>query len=51
MYRDDLFPRAAYRRTWHALLAATDPQLACHTMMGLLWLAHERACEADLARA
>ncbi|WP_422653084.1 IS21 family transposase [Brevundimonas sp.] len=50
VYRDDLFPRAAYRRTWDALLAATDPRLACRTMVGLLWLAHERACEADLAR-
>ena len=51
VYRDDLFPRAAYRRTWEALIAALDPRLACRTMVGLLWLAHDRACEADLARA
>lgn len=50
MYREDLFPRAALGRAWHALLAATDPRLACRTMVGLLWLPHERACEADLAR-
>jgi hypothetical protein len=49
--RDDLFPRAAYRRTWEALITALDPRLACRTMVGLLWLAHDRACEADLARA
>lgn len=51
VYRDALFPRAAYRRTWEALSAATDPRLACRTMVGLLWLAHERACEAELAGA
>jgi hypothetical protein len=50
VYRDELFPRTAYRRTWDALLAALDPRLACRTMVGLLWLAHERACEGDLAR-
>lgn len=50
VYRDGLFPRAAYRRAWEALLAATEPRLACRTMVGLLWLAHDRACEADLAR-
>ena len=31
--------------------AALDPRLACRIMVGLLWLAHERACEADLAAA
>lgn len=51
VYRDDLFPRAAYRRAWEALAAKLDPRLACRIMVGLLWLAHERACEADLASA
>lgn len=51
VYRDNLFPRAAYRRAWEALSAKLDPRLACRIMVGLLWLAHERACEADLATA
>lgn len=51
VYRDNLFPRAAYRRAWEALSDRLDPRLACRIMVGLLWLAHERACEADLAAA
>lgn len=51
VYRDALFPRDAYRRTWEALSAAVDPRLACRTIVGLLWLAHDRACEAALATA
>lgn len=51
VYRDALFPRAAYRRAWEVLIGAVDPQLACRTMVGLLWLAHDRACEAMLATA
>lgn len=49
VYRDQLFPRTAYRRTWDALTAALDPRLACRTMVALLALAHEAGCEADLA--
>ena len=49
VYRDQLFPRDAYRRTWERLCAAQPPRTACRTMVGLLALAHERACEADLA--
>ncbi len=49
-YRDKLFPRDAYRRAWEALIAAEPARVACRTMVGLLELAHERACEADLAR-
>ena len=48
-YRDKLFPRDAYRRTWEALTAAEAPRAACRVMVGLLELAHERACEAELA--
>ncbi len=51
VYRDQLFPRQAFRRTWDALLAAGPPRLACRTMVGLLALAHDRSCEADLAAA
>jgi hypothetical protein len=56
VYRDQLFPRTAYRRTWDALLAAAaagngSPRTACRTMVALLALAHERTCEAELAAA
>jgi hypothetical protein len=49
-YRDKLFPREAYRRAWDALTAAESARVACRVMVGLLELAHERACEAELAR-
>ncbi len=49
VYRDQLFPREAYRRTFDALLAAQTPRAACKTMVELLALAHERGCEAELA--
>jgi hypothetical protein len=51
VYRDHLFPRRAYARTFEALLAAGNERRACRTMVGLLALAHERACEAELAEA
>jgi hypothetical protein len=51
VYRDQLFPRAAFRRTWDALIAAQSPRQACRVMVGLLALAHDRACEAELAAA
>jgi hypothetical protein len=49
VYRDALFPRPAYRAAWERLLAAGDSRAACRTMVGLLALAHEGGCEADLA--
>ena len=49
VYRDQLFPRAGFRQTWDALIAAGSPRTACRTMVGLLALAHEQACEAELA--
>jgi hypothetical protein len=49
VYRDQLFPRAAFRNTWDALIAAGPPRTACRVMVGLLALAYERACEAELA--
>ena len=48
-WRDQLVPRPAYRQAWEALLAAGPPRQACRIMVGLLALAHEQACEADLA--
>lgn len=49
VYRDQLFPRAAYRQAFDALLAARPEREACRTTVALLALAHERGCEAELA--
>jgi hypothetical protein len=49
VYRDQLFPRAAFRKTWDALIATEPSRTACRTMVRLLTLAHERCCEAELA--
>jgi hypothetical protein len=49
VYRDALFPRPAYRAAWKRLFAGGDARRACRTMAGLLALAHDRACEAELA--
>lgn len=49
VYRDQLFPRAVFRRAWEVLITSQPPRSACRTMVGLLALAHDRACEAELA--
>jgi hypothetical protein len=49
IYREQLFPRRAYQRAFEALLANDGEKQACHTVVGLLALAHDRACEAELA--
>jgi hypothetical protein len=51
VYRDQLFPRRAYALAFDALLLGVGDRNACRTMVGLLALAHERACEAELALA
>jgi len=51
VYRDQLFPCRAYARAFEALLAAESEKQACRIMVGLLALAHDRACELELARA
>lgn len=51
VYRDQLFPREAYRHTFEWLLERIPPRAACKTVLALLVLAHERGCEADLAMA
>jgi hypothetical protein len=51
VYREQLFPRRAYQRAFEALLAGDSEKPACRTMVGLLALAHERVCEAELAEA
>ena len=50
VYRDQLFPRRAYARAFAALLAKESDKRACRIMVGLLALAHDRACEAELAQ-
>jgi hypothetical protein len=51
VYREQLFPRRAYQRAFEVLLANDSEKQACRTMVGLLALAHDRACEAELAAA
>ncbi len=49
VYRDQLFPREAYRLTFERLREELAPRAACKLMVELLSLAHERSCEAQLA--
>ena len=49
VYRDQLFPRQVYARTFEFLLDRLEPRPACKIMVKLLALAHDRACEAELA--
>ncbi|HKA58547.1 MAG TPA: IS21 family transposase [Gemmatimonadales bacterium] len=49
VYRDRLFPRPAYKRTFDVLRERCGDRHACKVMVELLMLAHERACEAELA--
>jgi hypothetical protein len=50
VYRDQLFPRPAYRRAFEALCAEVGDGRACKVTVELLALAHDRACEAELAQ-
>ena len=49
IYRDQLFPRDAYRRLYDAAMEALPERAACKLVVGALAMAHERGCEADLA--
>jgi hypothetical protein len=49
VFRDELFPREAYRRTWEQLDARMTPREACKAMVGLLELAAHHGVEAILA--
>jgi hypothetical protein len=51
VYREQLFPRQAYARAFEALLAKESEKRACRVTVELLALAHDRACEAELAEA
>ena len=50
-YRDALWPRPAFARAWDALITRLPEKKACRIMVALLALAHDHACEADLAAA
>jgi hypothetical protein len=49
VYRDRLFPREAYRRTFEVLIERLPERRACRIMVELLAIAHERGCESELA--
>jgi hypothetical protein len=50
-YREQLFPRDAYRKLYHAAMEALPERDACRLTVELLSLAHERNVEAELAEA
>ena len=49
IYRDSLFPRTEYADAWKVLQRDLPRRDACRRMVGLLFIAHEQACEAELA--
>ena len=49
VYRDQLFPREAYKLAFEALQEAMPERQACRIAVDLLALAHDRGCEAELA--
>jgi transposase InsO family protein len=49
VYRDQLWPREAYRHMFDYLCDRLSERSACKLMVELLSLAHDRACEAQLA--
>ena len=49
VYRDELFPREPYRRCFEKALERLGEREACRLAVGLLTLAHEDTCEAELA--
>ena len=49
VYRDQLFPREAYRRLFEAATTALPQAQASRLVVEALFLAHERGCEAELA--
>ena len=51
VYRDQLFPREAYRKAFEQLHDAAGERVACYTLVELLCMAHERGLEAEIAAA
>lgn len=49
VYRDQLFPRDAYRRLYNVAIETLPEKAACRLTVDVLALAHERGCEAELA--
>jgi transposase InsO family protein len=49
VYRDQLWPREAYRHMFDYLCDQLTERSACKLMVELLSLAHDRACEGQLA--
>jgi len=49
IYRDSLFPRTEYAAAWQVLQRDLPRRDACRRMVDLLFIAHDRACEAELA--
>jgi transposase InsO family protein len=49
VYKEQLFPREAYRCMFERLRERVSDRAACKVIVELLSLAHERACEAELA--
>ncbi len=49
VYRDQLFPRRAFRDMFAFLLEQTSEKATCRMAVDLLALAHDRGCEAELA--
>lgn len=50
MFRDDLFPREAYRRTWEQLELRLTQRQACQAIVALLEMAARDGVEAALAQ-
>lgn len=50
VYRDQLFPRPAYARAYDVLTERRSDKAACQITVELLGLAHDYACEAELAQ-
>jgi len=49
VYRDQLWPREAYRHMFDHVYERLGARAACKLMVDLLSLAHDRGCEAKLA--
>jgi hypothetical protein len=49
IYRDSRFPRTEYVETWKVLQRELPRRDACRRMVDLLFIAHEQACETELA--
>jgi len=49
IYRDSLFPRTEYAQAWKVLQRDLPRRDACRRMADPLFIAHEQACETELA--